>query len=254
MSNPVIILPFLFENEVQNLTNRLSETFIDYIVEKDIDRIGPDMMYQKLWKKTDKDIIILHSDMLPLEDDIDNKWYEDIVQYANKFPEAGILGCKLLYPAKHEGKFIVQHAGGRFDENGIPKHFGSGLDLDTGKSIGIDNLVLDEGQFDCVREVAWVTFGGIYIRRSLLNEVGDFDSSYEWSYNRDVDYCLTARSKGYKIYQTPVPLLHYESRDVKKIRTEELINKETRNLLKLKSKWGNSEYYKTLDKKVLNDN
>jgi GT2 family glycosyltransferase len=162
------------------------------------------------------------------------------------------LGTKLLYPAKHEGKFVVQHAGGKFDENGIPTHFGSGLDLSTGHNTG--NLVLDEGQFDCVREVAWATFGGIYIRRTLLEDVGDFDPTYEWSYNRDVDYCLTARSKGYKIYQTPATLLHYESRDVKRIRTQELINKEMRNLQRLKNKWGNSDLYKTLDIKVNNDN
>ena len=113
-----------------------------------------------------------------------------------------------------------------------------------------EKLELDEGQYNHVREVAWVTFGGIYIKRELLNVVGDFDPSFEWSYNRDVDYCLTSRSKGYKIYQTPVPLLHYESRDVKRIRTEERNQQESRNLFKLKRKWDGSDLYRTLDQKV----
>jgi GT2 family glycosyltransferase len=253
MSDAVVILPYVFENEVQTLINKLNESFIEYIIEPDIDKIGPDLMYQKLWKKTDKDIIILHSDMLPMEEDQDNQWHTDLCNYAAQYPEAGILGCKLLYPAKHDGKFIIQHAGGKFREDGTPDHFGSGYDIASGRVLK-DNLELDIGQYDYVREVAWATFGGIYMRRTMLNDVGDFDPNFEWSYNRDVDYCLTARSKGYKIYQIPVPLLHFESRDVKRIRTEEMVNKELRNLLKLKTKWTGSELYKTIDKKVINDN
>lgn len=245
--DPVVIFPHLFPNEIVNLTSKLDNTFIEYITEIDNDRIGPDMMYQKLWKKTDKDIIILHSDMLPLENDIDNQWYTDLCLYADDYPEAGILGCKLVYPAKHEGKYIIQHAGGKFTD-GIPDHFGSGLDISTNTLH--KELTLDEGQYDCVREVAWATFGGIYIRRAVLEEVGDFDPSFEWSYNRDVDYCLSVREKGWKIYQTPVTLMHYESMDVKRIRTNELIEKEHRNLNKLKSKWINSPLYQTLDLKV----
>ncbi len=248
MSNPVVIFPHLFDNEIQHLINKLNESYIDYITEIDVDRIGPDLMYQKLWKKTDRDIIILHSDMMPLDSDIDNQWYTDLCKYADKYPEAGILGCKLLYPQKQEGRYLIQHAGGRFREDGTPDHFGSGLDLFSGKVN--KELEVDSAQYDFVREVAWATFGGIYIRREVLNAVGDFDTHFEWSYNRDVDYCLSAREKGYKIYQTPVPLLHFESKDVKRIRTESMVEKESRNLEKLKKKWSGSELYKTLDQRI----
>lgn len=247
MNDPVVIFPYLFIEETQQLVERLNNTFIEYICEEDKDRIGPDMMYQKLWKKTNKDVIILHSDMLPLEEDVENQWYSDLCLAAEDYPEAGILGTKLLYPAKHQDKYIIQHAGGKFTD-GIPDHFGSGLDLFTNHTA--KSLELDEGQYDHVREVAWVTFGGIYIRRSVIDAVGDFDPSFEWSYNRDVDYCLTTRKKGFKIYQTPISLLHFESKDVKRIRTQEMIDKESRNLTKLGQKWGNTEFYKTLDKKV----
>lgn len=245
--DPVVIFPYIFENEIQTLVERLDNTFIEYICEEDKNRIGPDMMYQKLWKKTNRDVIILHSDMLPLEEDVENRWYSDLCLMADDYPEAGILGTKLLYPAKHKDKFVIQHAGGKFT-NDIPDHFGSGIDLFTNSRS--KELEYDEGQYDFVREVAWATFGGIYVRRSVIDTVGDFDSSYEWSYNRDVDYCLTTRSKGFKIYQTPISLLHFESKDVKRIRTQEMIDKESRNLVKLKNKWGNTEFYKTLDIKV----
>jgi len=246
--DPVVIVPYIFENEIQELKNKLNFSYIDYICEVDSSRIGPDMMYQKLWKKTDRDIVILHSDMFPLDEDVNNNWYVELINYAKKYPEAGIIGSKLLYPAKADNKFLIQYAGGKFNKHGNPDHFGSGLDLFSNQRA--KELEKDLGQYDFVREVAWATFGGIYIRRELLNKVGDFDSSYEWSYNRDVDYCLTARSKGYKIYQTPTALLHFESKDVKRIRTVEMVEKETRNLIRLKNKWQNTEFYKTVDKRI----
>ena len=48
MNEAVVIFPYLFENEIQPLVNKLGETYIEYITEPDIDHIGPDMMYQKL--------------------------------------------------------------------------------------------------------------------------------------------------------------------------------------------------------------
>jgi GT2 family glycosyltransferase len=248
MNSPTVILPYIFREEIQPLLDALNNTFIDYIIEQDVERIGPDLMYQKLWNKIDTDIIILHADMLPMENDLNNDWYTKLCLYAQQYKEAGILGCKLLYPAKHNEKFIIQYAGGRFTEQGIPDHFGSGLNLDNNKIS--KELELDEGQYDCVREVAWATFGGIYIKREVLNKIGNFDPMYEWSYNRDVDYSLEVRKAGYKIYQTPATLLHYESKDVKRIRTEEMVRKEQRNLIKLQNKWKDSPLYKTIDIKV----
>ena len=81
-----------------------------------------------------------------------------------------------------------------------------------------EELELDRGQYDKVREVAWTTFGGCYIRRSFIDKVGDFDPSYEWTYNRDVDYCLRGREAGERIYQIPVRLFHHESRDTKRVK------------------------------------
>ena len=247
MNSATVILPYLFPNELEPLLDALNNTFIDYISEQDADRIGPDMMYQKLWNKTRNDVIILHSDMLPLEEDITNDWYTKLCLYAQQYPEAGILGSKLLYPAKHKDKFVIQYAGGKFTNN-IPDHFGSGLNLDN-NSVSKE-LELDEGQYDCVREVAWATFGGIYIKREVLDKVGNFDLIYEWSYNRDVDYSLEVRKAGWKIYQTPATLLHYESKDVKRIRTQEMLDKEHRNLIKLQNKWKDSNLYQTIDIKV----
>jgi len=67
-----IICPYVFPEEISLLQDKLWN--LDCIFEQDASRIGSDMMYQKLWKQTNDDIIILHADMQPLETDEDNQW------------------------------------------------------------------------------------------------------------------------------------------------------------------------------------
>jgi len=238
-----IITPYVFENEIVDHKKHFWMEDIAY--GRDDARIGCDLMFQKLWKQfPDDDIFILHADMTPHHDG----WFEEVLQYVNDYPEAGMFGCLLLYPARNEeGEYYVQCAGGRFaDER--PDHFGSGLVLENGSKF--KDLELDRGQYDKVREVAWTTFGGCYIRRSFINKVGDFDPSFEWTYNRDVDYCLRGRESGERIYQIPVRLFHHESRDTKRVKTQANADMETRNLRRLQTKWANSKFYKTLDREI----
>jgi GT2 family glycosyltransferase len=244
-----IICPYVWENEVAPLRDMLWE--FDCIFEEDTSKIGSDMMYQKLWKQTNDDIIILHADMTPLEGDAQtNNWYHELCNYAKKYPEAGMLGCKLLYPAKNEdGKFIIQHAGGKINEDGTADHFGSGLRMEDKQFWKSPEI--DEGQYDKVREVAWCTFGGLYIRREVLDEVGDFDPTFEYTYERDVDYCMETRKAGWKIYMTPATLLHWESKDNKRIMTQNLYDAQARNKERLKTKWQNTEWFTTVDNEVI---
>ena len=238
-----IITPYVNDEEIKKHKNEFWEQDVYY--EKDETGIGSDLMFQKMWKKfPDEDIFILHADMSIA----DSEWFDKLLTYVDQYPEAGMFGCTLLYPSvTKDNKYIIQSAGGRFT-NEIPDHFGSGLVIETGQRF--KELEIDEGQYDYVREVAWTTFGGCYIRRSFINAVGDFDPNYEWTYNRDVDYCLAARKAGKKIYQIPVKLFHHESRDNKRIKTEKNAIAEQNNLIKLKTKWGNSKFYKSLDKRI----
>jgi GT2 family glycosyltransferase len=217
------------------------------LYEEDRARIGSDLMYQRMWNSCNTDIFIMHADMLPTE----LEWMDNLLYYVNKYPEAGLFGCKLIYPIadEFENNFL-QSAGGWFNEEHIPQHYGSGLEVSTQEVF--KELETDTGQYDSVREVAWSTFGGIYIRREVLDIVGDFDPSFEWSYNRDVDYCLTARKKGWKVYQVPVTLVHYESKDNKRLRAvnPELTEKENRNLIRLQNKWNGSSLFETIERIV----
>jgi GT2 family glycosyltransferase len=226
------------------------QLFWEYDVYYDFDAasIGPDLMLQKMWNKfPDEDIFILHADMTPHHEG----WFEEVLDYVKKYPEAGMFGCLLLYPLQdNNSRYYIQSAGGRFTEN-RPDHYGSGIDIET-KSARKNDLEVDEGQYDYVREVAWTTFGGCYLRRSFINSVGNFSPEFEWAFSRDVDFCISARQAGQHIYQIPVRLFHHESKDSKKARVQDY-NKsiiEMRNAATLQAKWANSNFYKSLDKKI----
>lgn len=243
-----IITPYVNESEIQKHKQMFWEYDVYY--ERDDVGIGSDLMFERMWNKfPDDDIFILHADMTEYKDG----WLEEVLTYVDKYPEAGMFGCLLLYPAKdQEDNYYIQSAGGRF-VNEQPDHYGSGLILENGSRFK-HNLEVDTGQYDNIREVAWTTFGGCYIRRSFINAVGGFSPDYEWTYNRDVDFCLKAREKGEKIYQIPVRLFHHESRDNKLIKANNpsKLQMELRNLIRLKNKWSNTDLYKTLDKIIDN--
>jgi GT2 family glycosyltransferase len=241
-----IITPYVYESEITQHKNAFWE--LDIYYEKDEAGIGSDLMFQKMWNKfPDDDIFILHSDMSEFEPD----WFNKVLSYVEKYPDIGMFGCLLLYPAKNkENNYYIQSAGGRFTNNN-PDHFGSGIIIENGQTFKED-LEVDVKQYDYVREVAWTTFGGCYLRRSFINSVGSFSPEYEWTYNRDVDFCLSARQAGQRIAQIPVRLFHHESKDNKRIKQADA-NKvivEMRNLEKLKAKWSNSKFYKTLDNEI----
>jgi GT2 family glycosyltransferase len=242
-----IITPYVNTQEIK----KHKEIFWEYDIyyEQDIAGIGSDLMFQKMWNKfPEEDIFILHADMTPHHEN----WFEEVLDYVDKYQEAGMFGCLLLYPAKNtDSNFYIQSAGGKFTDNN-PDHYGSGLVLEN-KSKFKDILEVDIGQYDKVREVAWTTFGGCYLRRSFIDSVGGFSAEFEWTYNRDVDFCLTARDNGEKIYQIPVRLFHHESRDNKLVKatSPEKLAMEMRNLTRLKNKWENKELYSTLDREVV---
>src|SRR6056300_114753 len=116
-----IITPYVFEEEIQEFKSNLPWG-VPALIESDQAKIGPDLMYQKLWNSCDTDIFIMHADMTPHPDG--ESWEEDILEYVEKYPEAGILGLKLLYPSTYNGKSIIECAGGKFDDNGNPDHYG----------------------------------------------------------------------------------------------------------------------------------
>jgi hypothetical protein len=244
MAEPVIICPYVFDSDVDSIRRafQLDEPAgrsLPFFLWKDENLVGPEIAMETCWSKfPDRDIIIVHSDMAPMPDDRTNRWYEDLLGYAQAMPEAGMLACNLLYPMRSaNGEWLVQSAGGIFRDGKI-SHIGGGVNVGLQR---IDDVARPYGvDFKKVRRAEWVTFGGVYIRRAVLTACGPFDRRYGWAYVMDVDYCLEARVRGFQLFQVPVTLTHFESRTLKQLAwmTPENVAQLNENYRLFYEKWG----------------
>lgn len=120
-------------------------------------------------------------------------WLANMKSTIRRSPLIGVVGCKLVYP---DGK-TIQHAGGMIEfPSGLTKHIGHGE--------------IDQGQYDEVREVEYVTGAAFGLSRKLLTEVGPFDNDFYPAYFEDVDLCVRVREAGYFVlYQPKAAAIHY---------------------------------------------
>jgi len=234
-ASPIIICPHLHEEDARKVgqafgLNEPRGRKLDFFLWQDRERIGPERAFQHCWSQfPDRDVIIVHPDMAPLPEDTDNNWYDRLLAFGEIFPEAGILGCDLLYPHRLPcGRFAVQSAGGVF-EDGVIKHI-------HGKSMPYDR------RFRWPRQAAWATFGGIFLRRKAIDACGGFDNRYSWAYVMDVDYSLEMRKRGFDIYQVPVNLIHEESSTTKAFLEQEIYQRQVdSNHRVFNDKWKGSD-------------
>ncbi len=123
-------------------------------------------------------------------------WLTELSAQAMR-PEVGVVGAKLLYQNQ-----TVQHAGLVLGPDGHAFHRFRHV---SGNEPGYDDALAT------VRTVTAVTGACLAIRRAVFDEIGGIEErnlAVTWS---DVDLCLRARSRGYRVIVTPFArLLHLE--------------------------------------------
>lgn len=121
-------------------------------------------------------------------------WLANLIMPLSSDNQIGIAGCKTYYP----GGKRLQHAGGYIEYPlAFPGHR------------GIDEE--DEGQYDEMTDVEYVTGAVFVIRREVLDDIGLFDEGY-FLYYEEVDLCNRARKAGYRVVINPVAsAVHMES-------------------------------------------
>lgn len=125
-------------------------------------------------------------------------WMEELLMYAQR-EDVGAVGAKLYYANR-----TIQHAGVVL---GLGAHRTAGHSH-YGQSR--ENLGY-MGRLCYSQDVSAVTGACLMVKKSLFEEVGGLDESFEISLN-DVDFCLKLREKGLLNVFTPfAELYHYES-------------------------------------------
>ncbi|MDA0337629.1 MAG: glycosyltransferase, partial [bacterium] len=132
-------------------------------------------------------LLFLNNDTVPHAD-----WLAPMVAAADADPRVGIVGARLLYP---DG--TVQHAGLHL-VNGIPDHEYRGA-------------AADDPRVCKARDLDMVTGACLLIRRDLFESLGGFDAQFVNGVE-DVDLCLRARDRGFRVVYCPEAVVdHHEA-------------------------------------------
>lgn len=182
---------------------------VELVTFYDKDKQGVTKTYNEAFK-LDDDIFIFHSDMIAQEG-----WYEKLMKYVEANPNAGIIGTKLIYP-----NGILQHVGGIVGPTLSCGNAGTGE--------------LDFGQYNQPSLRPFVTFGGVFIRKQVIDKIGLLDEQFNPGYYDDVDYCFRAKEAGFDILYVPVQFIHLESQTARKLIPNEAVQK---NLDYFRAKW-----------------
>jgi len=143
-------------------------------------------------------VLLLNNDTV-----VDPEFLTEMVKVAESDAAIGIAGAKLYY---YDNPNRLQSLWGRID-------FWRGLTIQTPKIVAekIKSIELDEGQYNQIREVDIVSGCCSLIKKRTLDDIGLLDKSYFFGWE-DVDYCVGASKKGYKIIYVPNAKIWHKSR------------------------------------------
>lgn len=125
------------------------------------------------------------------------EWIEEMLGFAQR-DDVGAVGVKMFYPDN-----TIQHAGIVLGVDTVAAHLFRGLPKHLHGYFARESTV---------QNFSAVTGACMMSRKSIYEEVGYMDESFEVSFN-DLDFCLKIREKGKLIVYTPfTEFMHYESK------------------------------------------
>ncbi len=126
-------------------------------------------------------VLLLNNDTI-----VDPDMIGHLVNFLSAHPQAGIAGPKIYYETPPDQ---VWFAGGEvFLSRGTARH------------IGIREK--DNGQYETVEEVDYISGCALMAGRDVFEKIGMLDPIYE-AYFEDTDFCMRAKRAGYGIYYVP---------------------------------------------------
>lgn len=125
-------------------------------------------------------ILILNDDTV-----LDSLCLSQLVEAGKSDPSIGIIGPMVYHFDEPE---VIQSAGGMLGKKWESIHLGK------------DET--DQGQFNSIRPVEWISGCAIMVRRAVLESIGLLDVDY-FLYWEDTEWCIRAAKAGWKIIHVP---------------------------------------------------
>jgi GT2 family glycosyltransferase len=126
-------------------------------------------------------IFLLNNDTV-----VDAALLDELIAAAGADLQIGLVGPKIYY---YDQSDKLWYAGAR--EQWLRR---------IPATVGLDEL--DQGQYDQVRETAFVYGTAMLIRSRVLEDIGLFDERF-FAYHEDADFCMRARQAGYRCVYNP---------------------------------------------------
>lgn len=154
---------------------------------------------------------------------VDTCWLKEMVRHFYR-SDVGIVGAKLLWPNR-----MVQHGGVVVGINGLAAHVGNDCNEHDAGHLGLNHLT---------RQMSAVTAACLLTKKLIFEALSQLDEiNFPVAFN-DVDFCLKARKKGYRIlWVASSRLIHAESASRGKDQTSEKQARALREQRIFKEKW-----------------
>ena len=160
-------------------------------------------------------LFLLNNDTLVCEG-----WLEPLLAVFDRFPDAGLVGSKLLFP---DG--TLQEAGGIVWNDGSAWNYGRSDDP-------------DKPEYNYVREADYISGCAILVPRALWEKLGGFDELFAPAYCEDSDLAFRIRAAGRKVYYCPFSaIVHLEGSSQGTEVTSGIKAYQIANTKKLYEKW-----------------
>ncbi len=138
-------------------------------------------------------IVLVNSDIR-----VSENWLQPLVEFLDANPDYGAAMPKILSDTTNEYFEYAGASGGFLDSLSYP--YCRGRIFDT--------IEKDEGQYDNVADVDWVSGAAFIIRRTLFEELGGFDQSF-FAHQEEIDLCWRIRRNGYKLAVIPSSVVYH---------------------------------------------
>ncbi len=126
-------------------------------------------------------ILLLNNDTV-----VDPNFLKELVEVAQSDPLIGIVGPKVCH---YEKPNRIATAGGKVN-------FWTGITPLIGKN------EIDDGRFDCIEEVDFVSGGALLIKEETIRRIGLLNELY-FAYYEETEWCTKARKACFKVVYVP---------------------------------------------------
>lgn len=178
-------------------------------------------------------VVLLNNDTVVLP-----AWLSGLFETIEAVEDCYVAGSKLLYSDSR-----IQETGAGLWTDGCSCMVGRGK---GGTSIG--NQLLE---YNYVREVDYISFASVIIRKTVWDAFGGLSTEYGFGYFDDSDFCMRVRQGGgIVLYAPESEVVHNESASFRKRKIKDTLVEKRRNSAVFRRKWTDA----LIDDHLVHDN